>query len=157
MPYNTPHRRHSTHHFRFCIAPPTAAAASSLVTSANCRDPLSLDSIKRQESRASKKKREEGGGYGDGDEDGHQQWQGQTPPAAGRVDHRSCFHVGGPQAQSPQKECARVESTGLTVQTNVVQPSDIDNLMDGGRESPAAGTTVVHCVSKSETQSTAHT
>ena len=45
---------------------------------------------------------------------------------------------------------ARVESTGLTVQTNVVWPPDVDDPMDGGGESPAAGTTVVHRVRKLE-------
>ena len=47
-------------------------------------------------------------------------------------------------------ERARVECAGLTVQTDVVRPTDVDDPMDGGGESPAAATTVVHRVRKSE-------
>ena len=47
-------------------------------------------------------------------------------------------------------ERARVESAGLMVRTNVVRPPDVDDPMDGGGESPAAATTVVHCMRKSE-------
>jgi hypothetical protein len=49
------------------------------------------------------------------------------------------------------RECARVESANLMVQTNVVRPPNVDNPMDGGgEESPVAATTVVHRMRKSE-------
>ena len=47
-------------------------------------------------------------------------------------------------------ERARVKSSSLTVQTNVVCLPNVNNPMDGGGESPAAATTVVHHVRKSE-------
>ena len=47
-------------------------------------------------------------------------------------------------------EHARIESAGLTVQTDLVRLPDGDNPMDGGRESPAAPSTVAHRVRKLE-------
>ena len=47
-------------------------------------------------------------------------------------------------------ERARVESVGLTVQTNVVWPPNVNDPMESGGESPAAATTVVHRVRKSK-------
>ena len=49
-------------------------------------------------------------------------------------------------------ERARIESAGLTVQTDVVRPSDGDDTRgDSGESAAAAATTVVHRVRKSDT------
>ena len=45
---------------------------------------------------------------------------------------------------------ARIKSTCLTVQTNIMWPPDVKNPMDGCRESPVPATTVVHHMTKSE-------
>ncbi len=47
-------------------------------------------------------------------------------------------------------EGTRIKSAGLTVQTDVLRPPNVDDPMDGSGESPAAMTTVVHRVRKSE-------